>query len=252
MASVGSCELRVLVDPCLGGPSNMARDETLLLGNESGDSPPTLRLYQWSVPTISLGYFQRHASLEEFSETLRSLAVVRRLTGGGAILHDRELTYSLALPNQHSALQRGPDSLYELAHEAVTRCLADLSIAATTAGTSDDSGPRKGPFFCFARRHRFDLLVGDAKIVGSAQRRTRSAILQHGSIILDNRFSEQPTAKTAIPFSSGIEHLIGSLPRQFAMRMGLRSESGTWTSDEVARSRTLEAKYASAEWTQRA
>ncbi len=120
--------IRVINDPALAGPVNMARDEALLAQVGDGISPPTLRLYQWDPPTISLGYFQRYADYESLPSPAGELAVVRRQTGGGAILHDLELTYSLALPLAHPLLAKGPSKLYEVAHDAIIACLAELGI----------------------------------------------------------------------------------------------------------------------------
>jgi lipoate-protein ligase A len=160
----------------------------------TGQSPPTLRLYQWDPPTISLGYFQPYAQYKELPPPAGRLPVVRRPTGGGAILHDLELTYSLTLPTDHPLIHRNPNRLYELAHDAIINCLSSLGLNAARCGLTDDSGAARGPFFCFQRRHCYDLLLDGDKIAGSAQRRTRHAILQHGSIVLANRFSQHPTA----------------------------------------------------------
>ena len=112
---------------------------------------------------------------------------MRRQTGGGAILHDQELTYSLALPLDYPLVADDSHGLYPLAHEAVTEALNALDLDAARCGFTDDSSPTRGPFFCFERRHEYDLLVGGGKITASAQRRTRTALLQHGSIILGNK-----------------------------------------------------------------
>src|SRR3990172_9526549 len=106
--------LRVLHDPPLDGPTNMARDEALLTLVGTSQSPPTVRLYQWNPPTISLGYFQHYGDYVSLPPPAGTLPVVRRLTGGGAILHDLELTYSLTLPTGHQLLAHGPGRLYEL------------------------------------------------------------------------------------------------------------------------------------------
>ncbi len=84
-----SAEIRLVNDESLDGAINMARDEALLDGVRSGTSPATLRLYEWAAPTVSLGYFQPYAQYETLAPPAGELPVVRRLTGGGAILHDR-------------------------------------------------------------------------------------------------------------------------------------------------------------------
>jgi lipoate-protein ligase A len=243
--------IRLLSDAPLDGPSNMARDEALLIEVGRRASPPTLRLYEWDPPTVSLGYFQPIAAFERLPAPAGSLAVVRRLTGGGAILHDRELTYAWVLPDDHALLAGGPNRLYELAHQAIAAALRDLGPTATTAGVSDDSGPRRGPFFCFGRRHRFDLVVGEAKIAGSAQRRTRHAVLQHGSIVLDNRFPQQPSARVDGPTDDAAQRLRAGLRRAFAEVTRCDITAGTWTAPEGAVAADLIGKYAGVEWTGR-
>lgn len=242
---------RVIDDPALDGPTNMARDEALMLSVGSSAAPPTLRIYEWAVPTISLGYFQPVKSTSSLSGSLADLPVVRRLTGGGAILHDLELTYSMALRIDHPLVAGRPNQLYELIHDAVTGSLAGLGVAAAKCGMTDDSGPRQGPFFCFARRHEFDLLVGTDKITGSAQRRTREAILQHGSIVVGNRFSQQATANLSIPADQAIRTLRSTLAEQVALVTNDSCQPGEWTEAELGSAGALVSKYAGPEWTAR-
>jgi len=229
----------------------MARDEALLRAVEQGRTGPTLRLYRWTPPTISLGYFQLYADYEALPSPAGDLPVVRRLTGGGAILHDLELTYSLTLPLNHPALARGPNHLYELAHDAVIDALAGLALEAHRDGFTDDSGPRRGPFFCFARRHQLDVLVGPDKIAGSAQRRTRSAVLQHGSIVLANRYNQQPTAEAGQEFEQALQQVKSTLPTRLAQATGLTVAPGSWSEEELGDAEALVAKYTGAEWTRR-
>lgn len=242
---------RLLQDSPLPGVENMARDESLLQSAAGGDQTSTLRLYEWSAPTVSLGYFQPYSEFERLPPSINELDVVRRLTGGGAILHDRELTYSLTLPIGHPLVGRAPNHLYEMVHDAIADGLGELGIETNRHGTSDDSGPARGPFFCFARRHRYDLMLGSDKIAGSAQRRTRDAILQHGSIIVANRFTEQPAAQVTVPFSEMIDQLRKSLPRQLASVFQVELVPGSWRPDELAESARLVGKYAGKEWTAR-
>ncbi|MCK4661148.1 MAG: lipoate--protein ligase, partial [Phycisphaerae bacterium] len=176
--------LRVIYDDALDGPTNMARDEALLTLVGEGESVPTLRTYLWSPPTISLGYFQRYADYVSLAPPAGQLPVVRRQTGGGAILHDRELTYSITLPLKHPLLAGGGNALYEIAHDALMECLKERGVQTHRSDMTDGSGPARGPFFCFVRRHRLDVMLGGGKLAGSAQRRTRKAVLQHGSIML--------------------------------------------------------------------
>src|SRR5688572_17520100 len=113
-------DCRLIIDSPAAGPRNMAIDEALL-SDATENGVATLRFYQWSEPTLSLGYFQRYD--ERYQHTgSRDCAVVRRQSGGGAILHDRELTYSLALPAGHP-LARDSQRLYSAIHEAFINML---------------------------------------------------------------------------------------------------------------------------------
>jgi len=205
---------RLLIDPAALGPWNMAVDESLLL-DAADRGTATLRFYTWSEPTLSLGYFQRLADRHTHAASL-SCAIVRRQTGGGAILHDRELTYSLALPAGHP-LARRPDELYSAVHGAFIAVLQPPDTASNGRwklrrhGQASELPQAREPFLCFQRRARGDVVAvpsknaatgapeidglqqggqrerhqEDVKILGSAQRRHRGAILQHGSLLLE-------------------------------------------------------------------
>ena len=243
--------IRILDDAALDGPTNMARDEVLLNFVGQGLSPPTLRLYEWDPPTISLGYFQPYTMYEELPAPAGELPVVRRTTGGGAILHDQELTYSFSLPVGHHFIKGKPSCLYDLMHRAVILSLADLGVTAQRCGETDDSGPARGPFFCFARRHEADVLVGQEKIAGSAQRRTRDAVLQHGSIVVGNRYAQQPTAEVDLPLNEVITKLRTLLADRIAQSIETVMQPGAWTSVELAAVEATRTKYDGDEWTRR-
>ncbi len=229
----------------------MARDEALMTRVGLGQSQPTLRLYQWDPPTISLGYFQPYSDYEALEPPAGDLAVVRRQTGGGAILHDLELTYSLTLPVNHSLLGDGAGHLYEHAHDAVIACLRELDIAGEYCGTTDDSGAAKGPFFCFERRHRYDIVLESGKITGSAQRRTRDAILQHGSIVLGSRYDQQRVGRVSVAFDTTIVRLRSLFVDTLGALGDLPFENGEWTPEELDAADELIPKYAGDEWTKR-
>jgi lipoate-protein ligase A len=165
----------------LPGGRNMAIDETLLLAEPA--PRPCLRLYRWRPWTLSLGWFQR-VSRDEIEPFLAAgHGVTRRATGGGAIFHGDELTYSLVLPADDPRLPASVADSYHWIHGAVAAALAECGVAARPRGDAPAAeGP--DPFFCFARTAAIDLVAGGRKLVGSAQRRTRTAVLQHGSIPL--------------------------------------------------------------------
>lgn len=158
----------------------MARDEWLLEAAVTAESP-VFRWYRWSEPTISLGYFQSRDVLD-LDPRWRGVAAVRRLTGGGAILHDQEWTYSCALPPRAPGL-RHPYDLYDRIHAACQAWFADQGVKLEPRGTTLTLSPE--PFLCYSRADSHDLCADTAKIVGSAQRRRKGALLQHGSILLE-------------------------------------------------------------------
>jgi lipoyl(octanoyl) transferase len=158
----------------------MALDEALL---ERAIEEPIchIRLYRWDAPTVSLGYFQDD-SIASIPENLRGLNVVRRLSGGGAILHHHELTYSCSVPPEHPLAKR-PTALYEGLHACLIEHLRRRGVESATRGESLDF-PQGEPFLCYSRGDQNDVLCRGDKIIGSAQRRRRGAVLQHGSILL--------------------------------------------------------------------
>ncbi|HUG91443.1 MAG TPA: hypothetical protein VML55_11445 [Planctomycetaceae bacterium] len=171
---------RILIDPQPStGAWNMAVDEVLLEAAIERNAM-SVRWYGWREATVSLGYFQQEAANR--SPGLAALPVVRRLTGGGAILHHRELTYSCALPAGH-ALARDPLRLYDAVHRAIIAVLAVQGVRADLRGAAAVGGHE--PFLCFGRGDPRDVLVGGYKVLGSAQRRRRGAVLQHGSLLLE-------------------------------------------------------------------
>jgi len=176
----------VILDPPQSGEINMAIDEALLK-NATSDWPIVLRVYQWDRPTLSLGHFQRLEDRES-NARLSKLPWVRRKTGGGAIVHDLELTYSIVIPNRIDQPTKGhSESLYRSIHLAIIENLRSLGWDAKlsescTCRTSASQNTE--PFLCFLRRSPVDILVNGDKIVGSAQRRSSTGLLQHGSFLL--------------------------------------------------------------------
>ena len=163
------------------GAWNMAVDDALL---ETPLTPGTavLRLYRWSPACLSLGYFQ---SVQQRLSHLdsRELECVRRTSGGGAILHDQELPYSFLFSSDGlNATQI--HALYDVFHDSLIRVLREMGIQATKCQNPTVIPAKEKPFLCFLRRSAGDVLLDDYKIVGSAQRRSREQVLQHGSILL--------------------------------------------------------------------
>ena len=174
-------ECRLVIDPPHPGAWNMAVDEILARWAARHQSC-VWRFYQWSEPTLSLGYFQPLDQRSSHAASDRS-ACVRRASGGGAILHDRELTYCLAVAERHP-LAANAETLYRRVHGTLVDALASFDILAQLSDQQDEAPPAQQPFLCFARRARGDVLVERCKVGGSAQWRGLGAILQHGSVIL--------------------------------------------------------------------
>jgi lipoate-protein ligase A len=217
---------------------NMGLDEALL---ESVESAPTVRFYSWRPDTLSLGYFQR------FSDVLgveKAGAVVRRITGGGAIHHVKELTFSIAAPLDH-ALYRGPiaDS-YARVHEAIRAALAEVGVPAEIRGARDLVSDRAGTGMCFHKSTAIDLVWGERKGVGSAQRRKSGRVLHHGSIKLGTSPLEGEIA-TAGEHSKGLtpETFAPILRRAFAERFGATLEAAIPTPDERTRAKHFGKRY---------
>ncbi len=188
---------RLIIDQPAAGSWNMAVDAAIL-ASLSSDDLPTLRFYGWARPTLSLGYFQHHADRTRHHES-QGIEIVRRATGGGAIVHHHELTYSLtvsktAMPTttnsigqQLGAHRRGAaQQLYRAVHQCMIVALATIGVHASRRGGSPSIPRDEEPFLCFQRRTEEDLLVSGYKVIGSAQRHGPSGVLQHGSLLLQS------------------------------------------------------------------
>jgi lipoyl(octanoyl) transferase len=260
-------ECHLIVDPPLAGSWNMAVDEWLL-ERAANEGVSALRFYEWSEPTLSLGYFQAYVDRQSHLAS-RSCPVVRRASGGGALVHDRELTYSLAVPPSHR-LAGNSRELYDVAHRSLIEALATIvQVAEGVLGRVRETVARGGdePFLCFSRRAQGDVIFaksitsrshsldGCDKICGSAQRRRRGAVLQHGGVLL----GQSPAA----PELPGIRELCGQAITSAALREAwsrlLAEQAGLrlvahppLTGDELAAIRGIEAaKFTHGAWTRR-
>lgn len=224
------------------GATNMAADEALLESAANGEA--SLRFYAWNEPTLSLGYFQPGAVRTALQ--LESLAWVRRATGGGAIVHHRELTYALALPSGNP--WHGPEPWSCRFHHLVQGVLAGRGLNSHAVSCGDEKA--LGPGLCFLDQTAGDLLVGDSKVVGSAQRKMRGALLQHGSLLL--RTSEfapmlRGISDAGVPLAP--ESLAEALASRFASETGWHVRPGDWAAAERNRIPVIRAeKYANPDW----
>lgn len=164
----------------------MALDEAMFLQHEAGLTAPTLRLYAWQSPTLSLGYAQQaQHEVDHLACQAHGVAIVRRPTGGRAVLHDQEVTYSIVMP-----MAAGSGTLHADYHAIALALAAALQAVgvpvhvvrpqARTAAARLPASPA-----CFAALSRYELSVAGKKLVGSAQKRGQRAFLQHGAIPLE-------------------------------------------------------------------
>jgi lipoate-protein ligase A len=225
---------------------NMGLDEALL---ENGDSPPTLRFYSWRPDTLSLGYFQR---FEDVPGAETAGAVVRRITGGGAIHHVKELTFSIAASLDHPLYQGPIADSYARVHEAIAAALAEVGVPARPRGDGSLESDRAGTGMCFHKSTAVDLAWNGRKGVGSAQRRKNGRVLHHGSIKLGTSPLEGSIA-TADEHRAGLsaELLAPGLRLAFAGTLGLSLESAVPTPDERVRAKFLGRRYVSPEFVRR-
>jgi len=241
--------LHVLRDPPLDGPTNMARDEHLLHSDRF--RPAALRLYRWNPVTLSLGCFQRYADLSILPLELRALPVVRRPTGGGAILHDVELTYCLMLDESLDTSRLAPVALYRLVHDVWREALAPDVLATLAPDDLPMPSPRGGPFLCFEKPARTDLLVNGRKVLGSAQRRVAGRVLQHGSLLLGRRFAAHPGADLGNPSEERVRLWTDAFVQHLAKRLKLQPQASSWTPEALADIERRRERFASRAWTQR-
>lgn len=162
----------ILPDEAHDGPMQMALDEVLL----GAVVRPTLRIYRWSAPCVTFGYFQ---SFDAVRRSYPALPLVRRWTGGGMVEHGKDLTFSLMLPKGTEASSMPPASFYRELHRNLASWLAGVvSSEVRLAGREDiQAGPA-----CFSAPAGDDLLLSGQKILGGAQRRSAGALLYQGSL----------------------------------------------------------------------
>ncbi len=232
---------------------NMAVDQVLLESVQQGGLP-TLRFYGWSQPTLSLGYFQPLRQRDTHVES-RGVDCVRRSTGGGAIVHDHELTYSVALPL--AAAGGGRDELYRRLHGAIAETLSAFGVratphrlAATPVKRATSNQPQ--PFLCFQRRTAEDLIVSGYKVLGSAQRRTKNAILQHGSLLLQSscRAPQLPGIQELLGRTIAMSELTEALQQHFRAALRISHwEAGSLSQPERSRVESVrQERFADPAW----
>lgn len=277
-------EWRLIKDSYHNGFTNMAIDEAIMIAHREGLVPPTIRFYQWSPPAVSLGYFQDLVK-EIDVDVCKNLGIdiVRRPTGGKAVLHDKELTYSFIIKENHPLVNNSILETYKKISGGIIRGLSCLGIKAELvplreklkSSPSDNEAKSKIPHsdiksICFSVPSQYEVQVEGKKILGSAQVRKKEIVLQHGSLLIElekdklfsvfNFPSSQIRKRLKMRFNAtSLEEILKKkinfselseiLPRGFEEEFGARLVEGKLTEQEEKISKDLlENKYSTFEW----
>ncbi len=245
---------RLLRDGSREGSWNMAVDESVAHAVGQARVPPTLRLYGWSQPTVSLGYFQRSKEGVDWAACGRlGISIVRRPTGGRAVLHAQELTYSAAFPTNGFWGNLSVADSFSLIGHALVAGLRRMGISAAIGpGTAEHPDPScSGRHACFQLHRMPAILVAGKKLIGSAQRRWGRSVLQHGSLLLGFDIATQqavfPTWNRPAEDVTWLGALVGTLPAQEVVEAALASGWGESTGARVTPGALLAEEVQAAE-----
>ena len=274
---MSSSPWRLLIeDSPRSGAANMAIDEAIAEAAAAGAVPSTLRFYRWNPPTVTLGRHQKLADVDETQIAARGYDLVRRATGGRAILHIDELTYSVSGPIEEPRMAGGVMDAYLRFSNALLSGLSTLGLKAEKAGGRTRAG-RELSAACFETPSAYEITAGGRKLMGSAQSRRKGYVLQHGSLPLwgdvtrlvdvlalsctaKNRLRQQlrrqaATLAEALDLPSDSErlafpHVAAAMAGGFASALDQDLESGTLSASELSRSAELiRVRYADPAWT---
>jgi lipoate-protein ligase A len=254
----------------------MAVDEAVLEAAAAGYSPPTLRLYAWEPACISLGLAQSCRDVDAEALRRHGWDMVRRPTGGRAILHTDELTYAVIAASSEALMRGGVLESYNRIAQALLRALEQLALPARAESSYSlpAGADRKGPV-CFEVPSNYEITVAGKKLIGSAQARRKGGVLQHGALPLHGemgritavlryvdeeaqaegrrRLLEHATnVQTALNRMVTWEEAANAFAAAFADTCGLELQPGELTPAELARADELvRLKYANPSWTLR-
>ncbi|MEP7357949.1 MAG: lipoate--protein ligase family protein, partial [Anaerolineales bacterium] len=215
---------RLLHSPAADGPLNMAIDEAILLAVAEGASPPTLRFFDWRPPCLSLGYSQPVADVDLARLAQLGYGLVRRATGGRAILHTDELTYSVIAPQDEPRVRGGVMESYQQLSAGLMRGLALLGLNVRADKQYDPAAAdaAKGPV-CFEVPSNYEITAGlggqPRKLLGSAQVRKRGVVLQHGTLPLHgdiSRIVDTLAFDTDAPADYTAASIVTNIPGHFS------------------------------------
>jgi lipoate-protein ligase A len=267
---------RLIETPPANGCWNMAVDEAILKAVSEGDSIPTLRLYAWTPPCLSLGYAQPISDVDFKRVISRGWDLVRRPTGGRAILHTDELTYSVIGPHSEIRLSGGVLESYQRIATGLVKAINLLNAQAQALENLPGSNltGSNNPV-CFETPSNYEITVKGKKIIGSAQARRREGILQHGSLPLfgdltritsvlsfTDEVSRSQAAKRLLEHATTLENVLETVPSWetitqafvdgFQETLNLEFVPGSLSEKEQTQADQLvKEKYNSPEWSYR-
>jgi lipoate-protein ligase A len=265
---------RLLITSPARGAWNMALDESILEHIGRGASVPTLRLYAWDPPCLSLGHAQPFADVDMRRLQARGWEVVRRLTGGRAILHTDELTYSVIAPNDEARVAGTVLESYNRLAQALLRAVKELDLPVEMKQGRVDHQAMPNPV-CFEVPSTYEITVDGKKLIGSAQARKREGVLQHGSLplegdltricqalVFENESTRETAAKRLLERATTVESALGrqvswetaarAFIQAFELQLGLSFIKGELSESESKRTDELvKEKYAHPSWTER-
>ncbi len=259
-------EWRLIYSPAADGPTNMAVDEAILHTVGSRESGPTLRLYRWEPPCLSLGRGQPIQDVDRRALKAAGYGLVRRPTGGRALLHIDELTYSIIVSEDDPRVGGGVVESYRRLSAGLVRGLERLGVTDIVADERVEDRGGEGAV-CFEVPSHYEITVGGKKLVGSAQMRARGVVLQHGAIPLYGDIARICPLITDLPDAARVRARATTVERALGRRVGweeaadalaaglaealrLRPKLDQMTAGESAAARGLRAgKYTAEAWT---
>jgi len=174
---------RVLRHPAQRGTWNMAVDEAILNAVITGRAPWTIRFYQWLAPSLTLGYFQKSSDVDGAACARMGIPVIRRLTGGRAVFHDRELTFSVIMPVPQGSRGSVRETFRSI-NQALLEGLASFGVQGNFARPSREGKKSASSPVCFKAPSQYEVLLEGRKVLGSAQTRRKGVLLQQGALLL--------------------------------------------------------------------
>jgi lipoyl(octanoyl) transferase len=265
---------RLINTPPASGAWNMAVDEAILEHIGRGASIPTLRLYAWTPACLSLGHAQPFADVDMNRLKQRGWEVVRRATGGRAILHTDELTYSVIAPSNEPRVEGSILESYNRLAQALLLAVKNLKIPVEMKEGKTTEAATPNPV-CFEVPSTYEITVNGKKLIGSAQARKKEGVLQHGSLpligdltricqalVFETEAGREAASKRLLERATTVESALGyevswenaaqAFSHAFEAQLELSFEVAELSQSESRRAEELvQEKYAHAAWTQR-